>query len=170
MATSSPRPSAPADVTRVFGTRIVAPPCSEPSPGRHASPCASPSRLPGISSARRARPLNRRADEQREGHTAGAAAAALFRLMIDVLDQRRDTGHLKRAATPSVIALLARHSKPCPAGAGAARILSVHVRPVSAECIEASCTCERGERAFAIAARFEIGRHGAWHCTALDLG
>ncbi|WP_149361260.1 Rv3235 family protein [Lolliginicoccus suaedae] len=166
MATSAPRP-----IPRLDGARIGAPPRSEPAPGRHAPPCGGPRRLPGTSSARRARPLNRRTDEQRdEQHSARAAAAALFRLIVDVLDQRRDTGHLRRAAAPAVIALLAERSRLHGTGTPPARILSVHVRPVSERCIEASCTCARGERAFALAARFETGRDGSWQCTALELG
>ncbi|MBD8506623.1 hypothetical protein HT102_09000 [Hoyosella sp. G463] len=169
MATPSPRPIARTDLARIHSARIAELPRSEPSPGRHAKPCAAPRRLPGTSSRRRPNPLHRRASDPAAGHSS-RAAAALFRLMIDVLDQRRDTGHLRRAATPAVIDLLAERSKQCPASMPPARILSVHVRPVTAHCIEASCTCERGQRVFAIAARFEISRHGAWHCTALDLG
>lgn len=100
---------------------------------------------------------------------AHAAANALFRLALEVLDRKRPATHLAPCATRLVVeqvALVAQRRRPC---AEQAKLLRVHVRPAAPGSAEAFCTYQRGDRVLALAARLDSrpGTPSRWLCTSL---
>ncbi|WP_407636552.1 Rv3235 family protein [Hoyosella subflava] len=139
-------------------------PASSPAvPTQEVQRCAGSSqsrqRRAGLSPARRVSPPG----------GAHAAASALFRMTLEILGRRRPVTHLSQCATRLIVDQVGAISRDSRGTVGNARLLRVHVRPVSSMATEAFCTCERGDRVFAIAAKIELtpGVPPRWVCTSL---
>ncbi|MBB3035646.1 Rv3235 family protein [Hoyosella altamirensis] len=148
------------------------PPSAEQNPASSpAAPTQDAQRCAGSSQPRQRRaglPPARRVSPPGGAH---AAASALFRMTLEILDRRRPVTHLSQCATRLIVDQVGAISRrnDLRGTVGNARLLRVHVRPVSSMATEAFCTCERGDRVFAIAAKIELapGVPPRWVCTSL---
>lgn len=94
-----------------------------------------------------------------------------LRLVLEVLDQRRNPAHLKAVLAPTVMELVQRLStSQNPARElGSALTHRTHVHAASAHAAEVCATYRRGGRTFAIAARIENPDDNGWTVTALHV-
>jgi hypothetical protein len=134
--------------------------------------------------ARCARPPLRTGRERTMGRIAGprasggevvpeslpATCGAFFRILLEVLDHRRQWSHLHGRLTTQVAEMVLSLAPRKAPGQhlGTAAVARVHARLVTENVAESVCTYSRGQRVFAMAARFEQ-RPGtaAWVCTSL---
>lgn len=94
-----------------------------------------------------------------------------LRLVLEVLDQRRNPRHLKALLSPTVLELVRRLaiSDNPTRDLGAARTHRTHVHAASPSAAEVCATYQRGNRTFAIAARIENTNAEGWIVTALHV-
>ncbi|MCJ0903561.1 Rv3235 family protein [Rhodococcus sp. ARC_M6] len=94
-----------------------------------------------------------------------------LRLVLEVLDQRRNPGHLKALLSPTVLELVRRLaiSDNPTRDLGVARTHRTHVHAASPSAAEVCATYQRGNRTFAIAARIENTNAEGWIVTALHV-
>jgi len=95
-----------------------------------------------------------------------------FRLVLEVLDRRRNVRQLRPLVTPSlvdVVRTLALSESPA-RRLGVATLVRVHLRAVEPCAFEAFGTYGRGPRIFVIAARVEQESDTGWTVTSLVIG
>ena len=95
-----------------------------------------------------------------------------FRLVLEVLDRRRNVRQLRPLVTPSlvdVVRTLALSESPA-RRLGVATLVRVHLRAVEPCAFEAFGTYGRGPRIFVIAARVEQQSDTGWTVTSLVIG
>ncbi|MFE4501230.1 Rv3235 family protein [Rhodococcus sp. NPDC056743] len=94
-----------------------------------------------------------------------------LRLVLEVLDRKRNPAHLKRVLSPTVMELVQRLalSHDPLRGLGAARTHKTHVSTASPHAAEVCATYTRGSQTFAIAAKIENTDNKGWMVTALHV-
>ncbi|MDI9918915.1 Rv3235 family protein [Rhodococcus sp. IEGM 1379] len=94
-----------------------------------------------------------------------------LRLVLEVLDQRRNPLHLRALLSPTVLEIVRRLaiSDNPTRDLGAARTHRTHVHAASPSAAEVCATYRRGNRTFAIAARIENTNAEGWMITALHV-
>ena len=137
-----------------------------PGRGRHSSPArssahsgTSPRSSPDVTRPRAA------ADAQRFTEHA-------FRLVLEVLDRRRNVRQLRPVVVPSLLDVartLALAESPS-RRLGVATLLRVHLRVLDDNTLEAFGTYGRGPRVFVIAARVERKSDTGWIVTSMVVG
>ena len=95
-----------------------------------------------------------------------------FRLVLEVLDRRRNVRQLRPLVTPSLVDVVRTHAlTESPARRlGVATLVRVHLRAVEPCAFEAFGTYGRGPRIFVIAARVEQQSDTGWTVTSLVIG
>ncbi|SDD89337.1 Rv3235 family protein [Rhodococcus tukisamuensis] len=104
-------------------------------------------------------------------------AETALRLVLEVLDRRRQPPQLRAVLSPAVVDLVAAltHAAPPANRLGGAQLQRVHLRPNGPDVAEVFGTYARGDRVFAIAGRVERTpaapqARGGWCVTSLQVG
>ncbi|AOW92226.1 hypothetical protein BFN03_04560 [Rhodococcus sp. WMMA185] len=129
---------------------------SRPSPHSGTSPRPRPSAGPGSPLA---------PDAQRFTEQA-------FRLVLEVVDRRRNVRQLRPLLSPSLLDVIRAHAvADSPTRQlGAATLVRVHLRAIEPSAFEAFGTYSRGRRIFVIAARVEQVPDTGWTITSIVIG
>ncbi|MFC9555125.1 Rv3235 family protein [Rhodococcus sp. NPDC056960] len=95
-----------------------------------------------------------------------------FRLVLEVLDRRRNVRHLRPLVSPPLIDVVRTLALADSPGRrlGVATLVRVHLRAVEPGAYEAFGTYGRGPRVFVIAARVERASDTGWTVTSMVVG
>ncbi|MEV0946048.1 Rv3235 family protein [Rhodococcus sp. NPDC049939] len=143
------------------------------------APCAAPSGVRHSTGRHRHRSSSHSGASPRSTPTACRPAPDArrftersFRLVLEVVDRRRNVEQLRPLLTPSLVDVIRAYaSADSPARRlGAATLVRVHLRAIEPHAVEAFGSYSRGQRIFVIAARVERASDTGWTITSLVLG